>query len=39
MFLEMLHIRWNDLAGKYDGGSPMAAPTPKPVVGRGGRSV
>ncbi len=22
MFLEMLHIRWNDLTGKYDGGSP-----------------
>jgi len=40
MFLEMLHIRWNDLTGKYGSGrSPMAAPAAKPVVGRGGRPV
>lgn len=29
MFLEMLHIRWNDLTGKYNGGSPAAVPAPK----------
>ena len=39
MFLEMLHIRWNDLMGKYDAGSPMPAPAAKPAVGRGGRPV
>jgi dolichyl-phosphate beta-glucosyltransferase len=25
MFLEMLHIRWNDLTGKYNGSAPVAA--------------
>jgi glycosyltransferase involved in cell wall biosynthesis len=37
MFLEMLHIRWNDLAGKYDGGPPMAAQAAKTAVSRDGR--
>ena len=26
MFQEMLHIRWNDLTGKYDAGRPLTAP-------------
>jgi dolichyl-phosphate beta-glucosyltransferase len=34
MFMEMLHIRWNDLTGKYDGGSPRGVPTAKTVPGR-----
>ena len=29
MFQEMLHIRWNDLKGKYDGASPVAPQTAK----------
>lgn len=33
MFWEMLHIRWNDLTGKYDGGSPTAVPAPKTLPG------
>lgn len=37
MFIEMLHIRWNDLAGKYDPSS-LAGPEPaKAVSGRGQR--
>jgi glycosyltransferase involved in cell wall biosynthesis len=32
MFLEMLHIRWNDLTGKYDRPSLAPANTPKPVI-------
>jgi len=35
MFLEMLHIRWNDLTGKYDASSPTAVPAPKTLPGRG----
>jgi dolichyl-phosphate beta-glucosyltransferase len=33
MFMEMLHIRWNDLTGKYDGSSPTAVPAPKTLPG------
>jgi dolichyl-phosphate beta-glucosyltransferase len=33
MFLEMLHIRWNDLTGKYDGGSPGAPQAARPLPG------
>ena len=29
MFVEMLHIRWNDLTGKYDARGPAAAPERK----------
>jgi len=36
MFLEMLHIRWNDLTGKYDGNSATVANTAKSLPG--GRS-
>ncbi len=40
MVLEMLHIRWNDVAGKYDSGPPMVAhpaKTPTTAVSRDGR--
>ena len=33
MFMEMLHIRWNDLTGKYDGRSPTAVPATKTLPG------
>jgi dolichyl-phosphate beta-glucosyltransferase len=33
MFMEMLHIRWNDLSGKYDVSSPAAAEPAKAVSG------
>lgn len=33
MFLEMLHIRWNDLTGKYDCGSTTAVPASKTLPG------
>lgn len=36
MFMEMLHIRWNDLMGKYDSTTPAAAHAAKAL--RGGRS-
>lgn len=36
MFMEMLHIRWNDLSGKYDSSRPAAAAQPaKAISGRG----
>jgi len=35
MFLEMLHIRWNDLTGKYDGNSASAAHPAKTLSGGG----
>lgn len=34
MFMEMLHIRWNDLTGKYDRPSPTAADPAKGVSSR-----
>jgi dolichyl-phosphate beta-glucosyltransferase len=35
MFLEMLHIRWYDLAGKYDDAAPVSAPATRlPQRGR-----
>ncbi len=34
MFLEMLHIRWNDLKGKYDASTPAAAGPAKAISGR-----
>jgi dolichyl-phosphate beta-glucosyltransferase len=33
MFLEMLHIRWNDLTGKYDGSSSTGVPATKTLPG------
>jgi len=33
MFMEMLHIRWNDLTGKYDGHAPTAVPATKTLPG------
>jgi len=33
MFWEMIHIRWNDLTGKYDGGEPTTVPAPKTLPG------
>jgi dolichyl-phosphate beta-glucosyltransferase len=33
MFMEMLHIRWNDLSGKYDRGSSSAPQVARPVAG------
>ena len=39
MFMEMLHIRWNDLTGKYDGSSPVAASTVETVSTRGRRQA
>jgi glycosyltransferase involved in cell wall biosynthesis len=30
MVMEMLHIRWNDISGKYDA-SPLSPPPPKPI--------
>lgn len=36
MFMEMLHIRWNDLTGKYDGQSPTAVPATKTLPGSRG---
>ncbi len=38
MFMEMLHIRWNDLTGKYDTSVPAAAEPAKAVGGRSHRS-
>ena len=35
MFLEMLHIRWNDLTGKYDGRAPIATQAANSMTGRG----
>ena len=35
MFMEMLHIRWNDLTGKYDSSSPGAEPVKAISGGRG----
>jgi dolichyl-phosphate beta-glucosyltransferase len=37
MFLEMLHIRWNDLTGKYDGGDTVAARAAETPWGGGKR--
>jgi len=37
MFFEMLHIRWNGLMGKYDGGPPLATHSAKTAVGRDSR--
>jgi dolichyl-phosphate beta-glucosyltransferase len=34
MFMEMLHIRWNDLTGKYDSSVPRAAEPTKAMSGR-----
>jgi dolichyl-phosphate beta-glucosyltransferase len=34
MFQEMLRIRWNDVEGKYDGGSVVAAQPVKTLPGR-----
>ncbi len=34
MFFEMLHIRWNDLTGKYDSSTPAAAEPAKAISGR-----
>jgi dolichyl-phosphate beta-glucosyltransferase len=34
MFMEMLHIRWNDLSGKYDLSTPAAAEPAKAIGGR-----
>jgi dolichyl-phosphate beta-glucosyltransferase len=34
MFIEMLHVRWNDLTGKYDTSAPAAAQPAKAVSGR-----
>ena len=39
MFLEMLHIRWNDLTGKYDGGSPTGVPATKTLPGGAGPNL
>jgi dolichyl-phosphate beta-glucosyltransferase len=36
MFMEMLHIRWNDFTGKYDGQSPTAVPATKTLPGSRG---
>ena len=33
MFMEMLHIRWNDLTGKYDGDSSAPVAAPKTIPG------
>jgi len=33
MFMEMLHIRWNDIAGKYDNGAPLQPHEAKTVPG------
>jgi dolichyl-phosphate beta-glucosyltransferase len=39
MFMEMLHIRWNDFSGKYDSSVPAAAAEPaKAISGRDHRS-
>jgi len=38
MFMEMLHIRWNDITGKYDSSAPAAAEPAKAVSGRGHQS-
>lgn len=37
MFMEMLHVRWNDLTGKYASSLPAAAEPAKAVSGRGHR--
>lgn len=34
MFMEMLHVRWNDLSGKYDSSAPTAAEPAKAIGGR-----
>jgi dolichyl-phosphate beta-glucosyltransferase len=39
MFLEMLHIRWNDLTGKYDGSAPVTASPAETVVHQRRRRV
>jgi len=31
MFLEMIHIRWNSLSGKYDGSAPSHSAAPGPI--------
>ncbi|MGA2857767.1 MAG: dolichyl-phosphate beta-glucosyltransferase [Candidatus Sulfotelmatobacter sp.] len=36
MFMEMLHIRWNDLTGKYDAGPGIPAQAANTLPGRGG---
>ena len=36
MFMEMLHIRWNDLTGKYDAGPSITAQAANTLPGRGG---
>lgn len=36
MFVEMLHIRWNDVTGKYDARSTMTAQPAKTLPGRSG---
>lgn len=35
MFMEMLHIRWNDLSGKYDSSGPAAGEPAKAIGARG----
>jgi dolichyl-phosphate beta-glucosyltransferase len=37
MFMEMLHIRWNDLTGRYGGNSPVTASSPETIVSQGRR--
>jgi dolichyl-phosphate beta-glucosyltransferase len=39
MFMEMLHIRWNDLTGKYDGTAPRVSPSVNTLAGRGTRQL
>jgi glycosyltransferase involved in cell wall biosynthesis len=39
MFLEMLHIRWNDWSGKYEGPPTVSAQTAKSLTGREGPRV
>jgi dolichyl-phosphate beta-glucosyltransferase len=39
MFMEMLHIRWNDLTGKYDRTPPRVSPSVNTVAGRGTRQL
>lgn len=35
MFMEMLHIRWNDLTGRYDGANRLAASPSETIVSQG----
>jgi dolichyl-phosphate beta-glucosyltransferase len=37
MFVEMLHIRWNDLTGRYDGSNAVAASPAETIVSQGRR--